>query len=149
MDWLRQVPMGQYVDGPTGWLRRLDPRLKLAWSLVFLLTPVLAGPLWRVGLVVALVLITLGSGLARSLWWRSVLLLTTLAVVVGLLSMFLPAVDPPAAFPLRNPAELPGSRRKAPPGICCASVPCSWVVSSWGRWWWIGPRRCWGCERRP
>ncbi|HCO75823.1 MAG TPA: cobalt ABC transporter permease, partial [Synechococcus sp. UBA8071] len=56
MDWLRQVPMGQYVDGSTGWLRRLDPRLKLAWSLVFLLTPVLAGPLWRVGLVVALVL---------------------------------------------------------------------------------------------
>ena len=66
MDWLRQVPMGQYVDGSTGWLRRLDPRLKLAWSLVFLLTPVLAGPLWRVGLVVALVLITFGSGLARA-----------------------------------------------------------------------------------
>ena len=114
MDWLRQVPMGQYVDGSTGWLRRLDPRLKLAWSLVFLLTPVLAGPLWRVGLVVALVLITLGSGLARSLWWRSVLLLTALAVVVGLLSMFLPAVDPPAAFPLRNPAELPGLKTEGP-----------------------------------
>ena len=114
MDWLRQVPMGQYVDGSTGWLRCLDPRLKLAWSLVFLLTPVLAGPLWRVGLVVALVLITLGSGLARSLWWRSVLLLTALAVVVGLLSMFLPAVDPPAAFPLRNPAELPGLETEGP-----------------------------------
>ncbi len=114
MDWLRQVPMGQYVDGSTGWLRRLDPRLKLAWSLVFLLTPVLAGPLWRVGLVVALVLITFGSGLARSLWWRSVLLLTALAVVVGLLSMFLPAVDPPAAFPLRNPAELPGLETEGP-----------------------------------
>ena len=50
MDWLRQIPMGQYVDGSEGWLRRLDPRLKLAWSLMFLLTPVLAGPLWRVGL---------------------------------------------------------------------------------------------------
>ncbi|MDA0259046.1 MAG: energy-coupling factor transporter transmembrane protein EcfT, partial [Cyanobacteria bacterium] len=54
MDWLRQIPMGQYVDGREGWLRRLDPRLKLAWSLVFLLTPVLAGPLWRLGLVAAL-----------------------------------------------------------------------------------------------
>ena len=75
--------MGQYVDGSSGWLRRLDPRLKLAWSLVFLLTPVLAGPLWRVALVVALVVITLASGLARSLWWRSVLLLTALALVVG------------------------------------------------------------------
>ena len=114
MDWLRQVPMGQYVDGSTGWLRRLDPRLKLVWSLVFLLTPVLAGPLWRVGLVVALVLITLGSGLAGSLWWRSVLLLTALAVVVGLLSMLLPAVDPPAAFPLRSPAELSGLEMEGP-----------------------------------
>jgi len=92
----------------------LDPRLKLAWSLVFLLTPVLAGPLWRVGLVVALVLITFCSGLARSLWWRSVLLLTALAVVVGLLSMLLPAVDPPAAFPLRSPAELPGLEMEGP-----------------------------------
>ena len=45
MDWLRQIPLGQYVDGAESWLRRLDPRLKLAWSLVFLLTPVLAGPL--------------------------------------------------------------------------------------------------------
>ena len=114
MDWLRQVPMGQYVDGSSGWLRRLDPRLKLAWSLVFLLTPVLAGPLWRVALVVALVVITLASGLARSLWWRSVLLLTALALVVGLLSMLLPAVDPPAAFPLRNPAELPGLETEGP-----------------------------------
>ena len=59
-------------------------------------------------------LITLGSGLARSLWWRSVLLLTALAVVVGLLSMFLPAVDPPAAFPLRNPAEFPGLETGGP-----------------------------------
>ena len=41
MDWLRQIPMGQYVDGSNGWMRRLDPRLKLAWSLLFLLTPVL------------------------------------------------------------------------------------------------------------
>ena len=70
MDWLRQVPMGQYVDGSTGWLRRLDPRLKLAWSLVFLLTPVLAGPLWRVGLVVALVLITLGQWPGSLRLWR-------------------------------------------------------------------------------
>ena len=108
MDWLRQIPIGQYVDGSQGWLRRLDPRLKLAWSLVFLLTPVLAGPLWRVALVIGLLTITLCSGLPRMLWWRSVLVLFGLAVAVGLLSMFLPAVDPPAAFPLRNPDELPG-----------------------------------------
>ena len=96
-------------------MRRLDPRLKLAWSLVFLLTPVLAGPLWRVALVIGLLTITLCSGLPRMLWWRSVLVLFGLAVAVGLLSMFLPAVDPPAAFPLRNPDELPGIQPESLP----------------------------------
>ena len=28
MDWLRQLPIGQYVDQGGSWLRRLDPRLK-------------------------------------------------------------------------------------------------------------------------
>ena len=55
MDWLRQIPIGQYVDGAAGWLRQLDPCLKLLWVLMFLLTPVLAGPIWRVALVLALV----------------------------------------------------------------------------------------------
>ena len=104
MDWLRQIPMGQYVDGSdVVRLRRIDPRLKLAWSLVFLLTPVLAGPWWRVGLVVSLFVITALSGLPRKLWWRSLLVLVLLALAVGSLSMLLPAVDPPAAFSLRNP----------------------------------------------
>ena len=70
MDWLRQIPIGQYVDGPSCWLRRLDARLKLSWSLVFLLTPVLAGPVWRVSLVLALLLLTVASGLPRRLWCR-------------------------------------------------------------------------------
>ena len=63
MDWLRQIPIGQYVDGSAGWLRLIDPRLKLGWVVMFLLTPVLAGPLWRLGLVLALMVITALSGL--------------------------------------------------------------------------------------
>ena len=109
MDWLRQIPIGQYVDGPQSWLRRLDPRLKLLWSLLFLLTPVLAGPLWRVGLVLALLVLTLLSGLPRKLWSRSLMVLTLLAFSVGVLSMFLPATDPAAALALRPPDELPGA----------------------------------------
>ena len=71
MDWLRQIPMGQYVDGREGWLRRLDARLKLAWSLVFLLTPVLAG---RCGVLLWCWPAPAhpGSGLPRRIWWRSV-----------------------------------------------------------------------------
>ena len=71
MDWLRQLPLGQYVAGRRGWLRRLDPRLKYAWSLAFLLTPILASPWWRLALVGLLLLITLASGLPWRLWRRS------------------------------------------------------------------------------
>ncbi|BEV36621.1 energy-coupling factor transporter transmembrane protein EcfT [Synechococcus sp. M16CYN] len=114
MDWLRQIPIGQYVDGSEGWMRRLDPRLKLAWSLVFLLTPVLAGPLWRVALVLILLTITALSGLPRRVWWKSFLVLIILAVVAGLLSVFFPVADPPAAFSIRDPAELPGAVADGP-----------------------------------
>ena len=114
MDWLRQIPIGQYVDGPQSWLRRLDPRLKLLWSLLFLLTPVLAGPLWRLGLVLALLVLTLLSGLPRKLWSRSLMVLTLLAFSVGVLSMFLPATDPAAALALRPPDELPGALIEGP-----------------------------------
>ena len=122
MDWLRQIPMGQFVDGREGWLRRLDARLKLAWSLVFLLTPVLAGPLWRVALVLGLLLLTLISGLPRRIWWRSLLVLTLLAMAVGTLSMLLPAADPAATLALRSPQELPDALPQGP----------SWVVFELG-----------------
>jgi energy-coupling factor transport system permease protein len=107
MDWLRQIPIGQYVDGASSWLRRLDPRLKLAWVLLFLLTPVLAGPIWRVALLGLLLLLTLVSGLPPRLWWRSLLLLSLLGVGVGLLAALLPTGDPAASLPLRSPQELP------------------------------------------
>ena len=122
MDWLRQIPMGQYVDGREGWLRQLDARLKLAWSLVFLLTPVLAGPLWRLALVLGLLLLTLISGLPRRIWWRSLVVLALLALAVGSLSMLLPAADPPAALALRDPQELPDALPLGP----------SWVVFELG-----------------
>ena len=90
MDWLRKVPIGQYVAGDSGWLRSVDPRLKMAWVLMFLLTPVLAGPAWRVGLVAGLGLLTLFSYLPFRIWWRSFCLVLVLAGLVGLLAMLLP-----------------------------------------------------------
>lgn len=110
MDWLRQIPIGQYVDGSQGWLRRMDPRLKLAWTLVFLVTPVLAGPFWRVALLTGLLTVTVLSGMPWSQWWRSLVILTLLGIFVGLLSMLLPTVPPPAALELRDPLELGGAR---------------------------------------
>ena len=106
MDWLRQIPIGQSVDANSGWLRRLDPRLKLGWVLMFLLTPVLAGPLWRVSLLLLLLLITFCSGLSVRVWWRSLALVTVLALLAGVLATLLPTGDAPALLPYRPQQEL-------------------------------------------
>lgn len=124
MDFLRQLPIGQYVaedppeEGPGSWLRRLDPRLKLSWTLAFLLTPILAGPLWRLGLVGLLLLITVFSGLPWRLWRRGVPLLLLLALLVGGLAALLPAGGVPPGQLQRPPAEvrlLTGSPLDPPP----------------------------------
>ncbi len=113
MDWLRQVPIGQYVAedpsevrGRGSWLRRIDPRLKLLWTVAFLVTPILAGPIWRLALVALLLLITFASGLPWRLWRRSVPLLLGLALLVGGLATVLPASEVGPAPLQRPPAEI-------------------------------------------
>lgn len=106
MDWLRQIPIGQYVDGTGSWLRDLDPRLKLAWTVAFLLTPVLAGPGWRLALVGLLLLITALSGLPWRIWRRTLPLLLVLSLLVGILATLLPAGAAPPAQRNRPPQEL-------------------------------------------
>ncbi|MFZ9849570.1 MAG: CbiQ family ECF transporter T component [Vulcanococcus sp.] len=123
MDWLRQIPIGQYVDGTGSWLRRIDPRLKLAWTLAFLLTPILAGPGWRLALVGLLLLVTATSGLPWRLWRRSLPLLLALALLVGLLAALLPAGDGPPGQLSRPPQEL----RLAP-----QQQGLRWEVLRWG-----------------
>lgn len=106
MDWVRQIPIGQFVDVAPGWLRRLDPRLKMAWSLLFLLTPILAGPLWRLALVLALIVLTACSGLPARVWFRSLALLLVAATLIGALAAFLPVSEVGAGVLQRPPAEL-------------------------------------------
>jgi energy-coupling factor transport system permease protein len=106
MDWLRQIPIGQYVEVGGSWLQALDPRLKLAWTLAFLLTPILAGPWWRLALVGLLLLITAISGLPWRLWRRSLPLLLALALLVGVLATLLPAGEGRTAALTRPPQEL-------------------------------------------
>ncbi len=109
MDWLRKIPIGQYVAGNSGWLRNLDPRLKMAWVVMFLLTPVLAAPTWRIGLVLGLAFVTFFSGLPLRIWWRSFCVILVLACLVGLLAMLLPTSESNAAFSVRPPNELPNA----------------------------------------
>jgi len=137
MDWLRQLPIGQYVDdgGPSrgSWLKRIDPRLKLAWTVAFLVTPILAGPLWRLALVGLLLLLTLVSGLPLRIWRRSLPLLLVLAVLVGLLTALLPAGGPGRATLQRPPQEL----RLEPPSRPGSEAPpersgLAWELVRWG-----------------
>ena len=107
MDWLRQVPIGQYVTGSKGWLRNLDPRMKISWVLMFLLTPILAGPYWRLSLVSVLLMITFLSSLPLRIWGRSLLLLIVLSLFVGGLSTFLPTGETAAVISTRSPSEVP------------------------------------------
>ena len=59
MDLLRSLPIGLYLEKPLTWLHRLDPRVKLAWLMSLILSPLLAHPYWRIFLVVFLIAITL------------------------------------------------------------------------------------------
>jgi energy-coupling factor transport system permease protein len=131
MDWLRQLPIGQYVDGTGSWLRSLDPRLKLAWTLAFLLTPILAGPSWRLALVGLLLLVTAFSGLPWRLWRQSLPVLLVLALLVGGLSALLPAGGVAPAQLQRPPEEL--RLAPAPPGgepVSRSGTP--WELLRWG-----------------
>ena len=109
MDWLKKIPIGQYVSGKSSWLRALDPRIKLSWILLFLLTPILANSIWRISTAFVLLLITFFSLLPPRIWWRSLLFLLAFSLIIGSLSIVLPASESSFELPLRSPDEIPGA----------------------------------------
>ncbi len=112
MDFLKKIPIGQYVVGDAGWIRVIDPRLKFLWVMFFLITPVLAGSFWRIGLVCLLLVITCISLLPFRIWWRSVSFLAMFSIFLGLLVMFLPTSEASIALASRSPVELPNAVAK-------------------------------------
>jgi len=58
MNILTKFSVGQYVYGNRSWLRIIDSRLKIIIVMIFLITPIWAGPIWRLSLVGFLLLIT-------------------------------------------------------------------------------------------
>ena len=109
MDWLKKIPIGQYVSGKSSWLRGIDPRIKLSWILLFLLTPILANSTWRISTAFVLLLITFLSLLPRRIWWRSLVFLLGFSLIIGLLSIVLPASETSTELTIRAPDELPGA----------------------------------------
>lgn len=86
MDLLRSLPIGLYLEQPYTWLHTLDPRIKLTWLMAFLLTPILANPWWRIGLVLALILITVLAKIPLRVWRQQMGWLLILSVLVFILT---------------------------------------------------------------
>ena len=89
MNILTKFPIGQYVDGNSSWLRIIDSRLKIIAVSIFLITPIWAGPLWRLSLVICLIVITSISLIPPRVWWRSLLLLLGLNFTISVLELLL------------------------------------------------------------
>tara|TARA_B100000965_G_scaffold379323_1_gene374937 strand:- start:43 stop:957 length:915 start_codon:yes stop_codon:yes gene_type:complete len=109
MDWLKKIPIGQYVSGKSSWLRLIDPRIKISWILLFLLTPILANSIWRIATACVLLMITFFSLLPLRIWWRSLVVLFLLSLIVGFLSIVLPASEPSSELAIRASDEIPGA----------------------------------------
>ena len=106
MNILTKFSIGQYVYGNRSWLRIIDSRLKIIIVMIFLITPIWAGPIYRLSLVVSLLLITFISLLPSRVWWRSLCLLSCLSLLIGFISI-LASSDIQSLYDyLRNPNEL-------------------------------------------
>ncbi len=90
MDLLRSLPLGLYLEQPVTWLHRLDPRVKLAWLLSFLVGPILANSIWRILLVGLLILITLMAAIPLRVWRQQMVWLLTLSFFILLIGAIAP-----------------------------------------------------------
>jgi len=90
MDLLRSLPLGLYLEQPLTWLHHIDSRVKLAWLMSFLAAPILADPLWRLGMVVLLILITLTAKIPLRVWKQQMGWLLLISSFAFLLVSFSP-----------------------------------------------------------
>jgi energy-coupling factor transport system permease protein len=109
MDLLRSLPIGLYLEQPVSWLHRLDPRIKLAWLLSFMLTPIAASPYWRLSIVGWLLLLTVTTALPFRVWRRQMGLIILFSVLIFLATMLAPdglSISHQPRLPIDNPILL-------------------------------------------
>jgi energy-coupling factor transport system permease protein len=106
MNLLTKFSVGQYVYGNRSWLRIIDSRIKIIIVMIFLITPIWAGPIWRLSVVGFLLLITFISLLPSRVWWRSLLFLSCFSLLIGLISILASSDIQALDGNLRNPNEL-------------------------------------------
>jgi energy-coupling factor transport system permease protein len=102
MDLLRSLPLGLYLEQPVTWLHRLDARVKIAWLMTFLVTPLLAPIPWRIGIVVGLVGLTLLARIPLRVWRQQMgWVLLFCVLVLGVTAVM------PDGLAVRHQARLP------------------------------------------
>jgi len=106
MNLLTKFSVGQYVYGNRSWLRIIDSRIKIIIVMIFLITPIWAGPIWRLSVVGCLLLITFLSLLPSRVWWRSLLFLSCFSLLIGFISILASSDIQSLDGNLRNPDEL-------------------------------------------
>ena len=106
MNLLTKFAIGQYVDGNRSWLRIVDSRLKIIIVMLFLITPIWAGPIWRLSLVGCLLLITFLSCLPAKVWWRTLCFISCLSLLIGFISILASSDIQSLDSYIRNPNEL-------------------------------------------
>lgn len=90
MDLLRSLPLGLYLEEPVTWIHKLDSRVKLAWLMSFLATPILANAVWRIGLVLLLISLTMVARIPLRVWRQQMGWLLTLFTLVFILICITP-----------------------------------------------------------
>jgi energy-coupling factor transport system permease protein len=134
MDLLRSLPIGLYLEQPVTWLHRLDPRVKMAWLMSILVSPILANAYWRFGLVALLVLLTLAALIPFRVWRQQMGWLVVLSSVVMVLTFVMPDGLQVSQTPrLPTPAD---TVALAPPPEVLPQLPqptaYRYVVVDWG-----------------
>ncbi len=122
MDLLRSLPIGLYLEQPVTWLHHLDPRVKMAWLMSILVTPILANAGWRIGLVGLLLLLTLAAGIPLRVWRQQLGWLVLLSGLVMLLTFILPD-----GLEVNQPDRWP-----APASVLPQPTPYGYVLLDWG-----------------
>ncbi|MDY6940148.1 MAG: CbiQ family ECF transporter T component [Cyanobacteriota bacterium] len=115
MDLLRSLPLGLYLEQPITWLHRIDPRVKLAWLMSFLLSPILASSVWRLFLVGFLIVLTIAARIPLRVWKQQMGWLLFFCVAIFCISAFAPdslQIDRPLRLP---PDELEFAQQTEPP----------------------------------
>lgn len=129
MDLLRSLPLGVYLEQPVTWLHRLDPRVKLAWLMAFLITPLLAPLIWRISLVLVLSGLTAAACIPWRVWrqqlgWMLVFCLLVFSVTAVMAD----------GLAVRYQPRLPTQElvfAQAPPTAAPAPKPHDWLAP-WG-----------------